>query len=81
MRLPVLTVLFITATLFGESRAAPAQPYPWCAKYDKEGKGTPSCYFDTREQCMESISGIGGLCVQNLQYSPRAQPSVRRPRS
>ena len=79
MRLPILATLFIAATLFGENRAASAQSYPWCAKYDN--KGTPSCYFDTREQCMESISGIGGLCVQNLEYSPRAQPSTRRPRS
>jgi len=30
--------------------------------------GTPSCYFDTREQCMETISGIGGLCVENQYY-------------
>jgi hypothetical protein len=30
---------------------------------------------------MASISGIGGFCVQNLQYSPRVKPSARRPRS
>ncbi len=93
MRLPVspIILLFIAAALFGENLAAAAQsanPYPWCGIYYKEGGGTPRCYFDTRDQCMASISGIGGFCVQNLQYSPqnlqyspRVKPSARRPRS
>jgi uncharacterized protein DUF3551 len=86
MRLPVSAVrlLLIAAALFGENLAASAQSansYPWCAIYYKDGGGTPRCNFATREQCMASISGIGGLCVQNLQYSPRTQPSTRRPRS
>jgi len=84
MRLPAVMLPLIAAALFGENLAASAQPansYPWCAIYYKEGGGTPRCYFDTREQCMESISGKGGLCVQNLQYSPRVKPSARKPRS
>jgi Protein of unknown function (DUF3551) len=86
MRLPVsaIILLFIAAALFSENLAAAAQsanPYPWCAIYYKEGGGTPRCYFDTRDQCMASISGIGGFCVQNLQYSPRVNPSAHRPRS
>jgi hypothetical protein len=86
MRLPVPVVLLtlIAAALSGENRAASAQSansYPWCAIIYKEGGGTPRCYFDTREQCMETISGVGGLCVQNLQYSPRGRPSASRPRS
>jgi Protein of unknown function (DUF3551) len=86
MRLPVSVVLLplIAAALFGENLAASAQSansYPWCAIYYKDGGGTPRCYFASREQCMASISGVGGSCVQNLQYSPRVQPSARRPRS
>jgi Protein of unknown function (DUF3551) len=86
MRLPTLaiTLLLISAALFGENIAAWAQSansYPWCARYYKDGGGTPRCNFADREQCMASISGIGGFCVQNLQYSPRAQPSTRRPRT
>jgi hypothetical protein len=88
MRLPVSVVIppLIAAVLFGENLAASAQSedsYPWCGIYYRDGGGTPRCYFATREQCMASISGIGGLCVQNLRYSPRArvQPSPRRPRS
>jgi hypothetical protein len=85
MRLPVSVVLlpFIAAALLGENLAASAQSansYPWCAIYYKDGGGTPRCYFANREQCMETILGIGGLCVQNLQYSPRGQPSGSRPK-
>jgi Protein of unknown function (DUF3551) len=86
MRLPVSVVLLplIAAALFGENLAASAQSansHPWCAIYYKDGGGTPRWYFASREQCMASISGVGGFCAQNLQYSPREQPSARRPRS
>ena len=29
-----------------------------------------SCAFYTREQCMVSISGIGGFCTQNIALPP-----------
>jgi Protein of unknown function (DUF3551) len=85
MRLPVSAVrlLLIATASLGENRVASAQSansYPWCAIYYKGGGGTPRCDFATRDQCIASVSGIGGLCVQNLQYSPRAQPSARRPK-
>ena len=85
MRLPVLTVLFTAAVLFGENIAATAQSvgpywYPWCGIYDRVGgNNTLRCYFDTRAQCMESISGIGGLCVENLvPPPPRSQVTKSR---
>jgi len=86
MRLPVSVVILplTAAALFGENLAASAQSensYPWCGIYYRDGGGTPRCYFASREQCMASISGFGGFCVQNLQYSPRVQPSARRSRS
>jgi hypothetical protein len=79
MRLPVLTMLFIAAALLGESIATPAQSagsYPVCAVYyGIDATGTPSCSFDTREQCMETISGIGGFCIENQYYhGPSATP-------
>jgi len=81
MRLPVLTVPCIAAAiLLSENRPASPQSassYPWCAIYYTKS-GTPACYFATRDQCMESISGIGGLCVQNSQYNGR--PSARTQR-
>jgi hypothetical protein len=81
MRLPVLTLLFIAATVLGESTAASAQSarsYPVCAiYYGIDATSTPSCTFDTREQCMETISGIGGYCIENQYYHGTA---VRPPR-
>jgi hypothetical protein len=72
MRLPVLILLFIAAALLGESIGASAQSarsYPVCAiYYGIDATGTPSCSFDTRQQCMETISGIGGFCIDNQYY-------------
>ena len=79
MRLPVLTLLFIAA-LLGESTAPSAQAagsHPICAiYYGIDADGTPACAFDTREQCMEDISGIGGFCIENQYYRG---PAVRSP--
>jgi hypothetical protein len=80
MRLPVLTLLFIIAALLGESTAPSAQAAgsrPICAiYYGIDADGTPACAFDTREQCMEDISGIGGFCIENQYYHG---PAVRPP--
>ena len=80
MRLPILTLLLIAAALLGESFTAPAQSagsHPVCAIYYViDADGTPACAFDTREQCMEDISGIGGFCIENQYYHG---PAVRPP--
>jgi Protein of unknown function (DUF3551) len=64
-------VLGVAATLAVAALASPAQAqnYPWCAHY-----GTPyddtSCGFTSYEQCMASVSGIGGFCEKNDTYKP-----------
>jgi hypothetical protein len=72
MRLSFLGMA-VLAALSGAVAAANAEtPYnsaPICAVVVDRG-GTPRCEFDTREQCMLSISGIGGLCIQNPSYHP-----------
>jgi hypothetical protein len=82
MRLPALAILFIAAALLGENVAASAQSagsYQWCAIYYRmDAGGTPSCYFHTREQCMETISGIGGFCIGNQYYHDVAVQPPRR---
>jgi hypothetical protein len=50
---------------------AEAQSYPWCAVYNM-GAAAYNCGFVTRDQCMATVSGIGGMCQQNLQYQPPA---------
>jgi len=65
----------MVVTLVTVSNPAHAQNYPWCAHY-----GTPyddtSCGFVSYEQCMASVSGIGGFCQRNDTYKP---PAVARP--
>jgi hypothetical protein len=67
-----------TAALGGSARA---QNYPWCAYYGGDFGGE-NCGFTTFEQCMATLSGIGGFCDQNTQYvpppGPRPAPVHRR---
>src|SRR5262249_7674533 len=52
--------------------AAPAhaQNRPWCAYYDGHFGGASNCGFSTYEQCLATISGIGGWCQPNTTYVP-----------
>jgi hypothetical protein len=50
--------------------------YPWCAKYQPPLDAT-NCGFNTYQQCLATISGIGGFCYQNPAYPP---PRGRAPR-
>lgn len=69
----------VAAFAFAATTPASAQNYPWCAHY-----GTPyddtSCGFVSYEQCMASVSGIGGFCEKNDTYKPpvTAQPQAHR---
>ena len=82
MWLRVLTVLLTAAALFGEGAGAQSETaYPWCAIYSTKG-GTPTCSFITREQCKVSVSGIGGICIENtVAPAPRAPVASARKRT
>ena len=55
--------------------------YPWCAYYGGRGMEATNCGFVTREQCMATISGIGGFCEPNPAYhGPGKKPYRRRHR-
>ena len=50
---------------------AHAQNYPWCAQYSGSALGgAQNCGFVSFAQCMATVSGIGGFCVQNTMYQP-----------
>jgi hypothetical protein len=53
-----LGVLLFAAGM--DTRAARAQP--WCAYYDAY---TYNCGFYTFEQCLATVSGVGGVCRRN----------------
>ncbi|HLH92195.1 MAG TPA: DUF3551 domain-containing protein [Xanthobacteraceae bacterium] len=65
------------------SHAQSAYDYPWCAVYgDSDGPGSTSCYYATREQCLRTLSGIGGTCIRSPFYGhgPRNERSPPRGR-
>jgi Protein of unknown function (DUF3551) len=79
---PTLAALALAAALFGAPHAASAQSpysYPWCAKLYLKDAAT-SCYYASRQVCMETVSGIGGYCYQNPAYRGAASsmPRYRR---
>jgi hypothetical protein len=61
--------------------SAQAQNYPWCAVYGGgRGGGGQNCGFSTFEQCMATLSGMGGFCNRNTQYVPPTGPHPRHRR-
>jgi hypothetical protein len=78
-----LLLLAIFAFGFGAStRSAAAIEYPWCAEYSGEdGGGGRNCGFSTLQQCMATVSGMGGGCVHNLFYdAPPDRPARAVPK-
>jgi hypothetical protein len=67
-----LPVLLLAA---GLSAPAQAREYPWCARYDWT---TRNCGFVSFQQCLATISGIGGRCEPNPFY--KAPPPRKRSR-
>jgi hypothetical protein len=74
----IFRILVITAAMGSRVQA---QNYPWCAQYAGAGGGATNCGFVSYAQCMQTLQGMGGFCVQNTQYVPPSASSVRRRRS
>jgi len=73
----ILLGIFLVTLAVGTR--AEAQNYPWCAEYSGNMGGSMNCGFTTREQCMATVSGVGGFCVVNTQYQPPGSgPSHRQ---
>jgi Protein of unknown function (DUF3551) len=62
------------------ARPVAAIEYSWCAQYSGEGDGGRNCGFSTIEQCMATVSGIGGYCERNLFYTGPAERPAKRAR-
>ena len=76
MRIVALSGLAIAAILELAAPAAAAGP-AWCAAYRN---GSTNCGFNTHEQCMAAISGIGGFCNRNYIDGPLDKPAARKER-
>jgi hypothetical protein len=74
----VVFVLAILAVTPGLVTRAQAQNYPWCAVLNM-GDAAYNCGFVTHEQCMATVSGIGGFCELNNLYQAPSTPRAPRP--
>ena len=66
------------AAMAAFARPAAAIEYPWCAQYGRDGGR--NCGFLTIEQCMTTVSGIGGFCERNGFYTGPAERPAKRAR-
>jgi hypothetical protein len=74
-----LLLLLVTLVCSSSVQAAPYDPYPWCAVYGGSWSGASNCGFRTLQQCMATVSGIGGSCERNQFYNPsRSGAPMRR---
>jgi Protein of unknown function (DUF3551) len=74
MRLSLLSLGIVFGAI-AISTGAQAQNYPWCAYYGGViGGGGTNCGFTTFQQCLATVSGIGGTCEPNTQYVPPTGP-------
>lgn len=70
MRLLLPTLAAVAAVMASgmtESRAQSPYDYPICAVYQNKS-GAQACYYASYEQCMATMSGIGGYCIPNPFY-------------
>ena len=65
-----LLLLLVTLVCSSSVQAAPYDPYAWCAVYGSSWSGASNCGFRTLQQCMATVSGIGGSCEPNQFYNP-----------
>jgi hypothetical protein len=82
MRL-LLIIAGAVAAIVCIERPAEARDYPWCAYYNfRHGGGATNCGWETFEQCLATVRGIGGSCGPNPMYQPTPSPHAltRHPR-
>jgi Protein of unknown function (DUF3551) len=83
IRTRALSLLLAAVALIGAAAAGHAQSaysYPWCARYPR-GIGGFACYYTSFQQCMTTMDGIGGYCMQSPFYrgpTPAAGPAPGR---
>jgi hypothetical protein len=64
-------------TVFNAPSVKAEVQYPWCAHYGHFGGAAENCGFSTLQQCMATVSGIGGSCDRNPMYRRHVKRSRR----
>jgi len=72
MRIRALCSLAVVTTFTLGATAIAKEP-GWCATYRNGGN---NCGFNTYEQCMAAVSGVGGFCNRSP-YAEREKPAER----
>lgn len=81
MRIPfALAVALLT---LGGAERARAIDYPWCAQYTGSWGNSRNCGFTSHAQCMASVRGVGGYCLENPAFfayghDRRGEPRPRK---
>jgi hypothetical protein len=75
--LAALGVFAVASPAVSQGYQKPYDPYPWCAVYGGSFGGS-NCGFVTWQQCMATVSGVGGFCEPNQFYNPRASAGRAR---
>jgi hypothetical protein len=63
MRNSIVTTIIYSALFLSLTGTVRAQSLPWCAIIYNDG--TTQCNFSTEQQCLQTISGVGGECIRN----------------
>jgi hypothetical protein len=71
------TITIASVTFILSLCVSAAQAAPWCAHYSGRGGGGTNCGFYSFQQCMATVSGIGGYCARN-QFESQPQGQRRR---
>jgi len=58
-----LSVFFVAVFCLTAATYSQNFNLPWCTILDNDGN--LSCAYYTKEQCLETLSGVGGECVPN----------------
>lgn len=67
--LSILALVIAAIGLNARDAQAQGKYWPWCARYDG---WTIVCGFATFQQCLATISGVGGICQPNVLPPPVA---------
>lgn len=67
-------VLVLATPLIVDSAQAQNYNLPWCAILDDDGN--LSCAYYNEQQCLATLSGIGGECVRNPAGSGLQAPAI-----
>jgi hypothetical protein len=76
-----LLAILGAAGALAPTRAVEGDRYPWCAVYGGSMSGSSNCGFTTRQQCLATVSGIGGSCEPNPFYKGSAARARTKKRS